>query len=226
MVHFALAGLPGDGLGGTGVAATYYGGLLALCAFCLGACPFSVWLGRWRLRGDIREYGDGNPGAANVFKAGGRRLGSVALALDVGKGVPFVAMAHLAFHLPVPAVMAVALSAILGHAFSPVLRFRGGKAIAVTFGVMLALPQHEILFLFVVFTLLGFLFLRGNAWTVTLASLGTMACLVVMGGWLWEPLFMLCVVVVFVLKHSRELRTLPGLNGRLVGWLQAMRRET
>ncbi|MDY6916736.1 MAG: glycerol-3-phosphate acyltransferase [Chloroflexota bacterium] len=208
------------------MAATYYGGLLAFCAFWLGACPLSVWLGRWCLRRDIREYGDGNPGAANVFRAGGRKLGSAALALDVGKGVPFVAMAHLVFHLPVHAVMVVAVSAVLGHAFSPFLRFRGGKAIAVTFGVMLALPQHEILFLFVLFTLLGFFFLRGNAWTVTLASVGTMASLMVMGGRLWEPLFMLCVAAVFILKHGRELRTLPGVNGRLVGWLQTRKRET
>ncbi len=46
-----------------------YLGLLALGAFWLGACPFSVWIGRWLLHRDVREYGNGNPGAANVFLA-------------------------------------------------------------------------------------------------------------------------------------------------------------
>lgn len=35
--------------------------LLAIVAFGLGACPFSVWIGRWFLGKDIRDYGDGNP---------------------------------------------------------------------------------------------------------------------------------------------------------------------
>ena len=80
------------------------------------ACPFSVWIGRWFLGKDIREYGDGNPGAANVFRAGGRKSGCLALVLDVAKGVPFVALAHSFFNLSEVIVMGMALSAISGHA--------------------------------------------------------------------------------------------------------------
>ena len=97
--------------------------LLANCAFCLGACPFSLWIGRWLLHKDIREYGDGNPGAVNAFLAGGRKIGGLALIMDVGKGIPFVFVAHLVFRLPQPAVAVVGICAIIGHAFSPFLRF-------------------------------------------------------------------------------------------------------
>lgn len=38
----------------------------------VGAMPFSVWLGKLFLRSDIRRYGDGNPGAVNAWRAGGR----------------------------------------------------------------------------------------------------------------------------------------------------------
>ena len=74
--------------------------ILALCAFGLGACPFSLWVGRWFLGRDIRNYGDGNPGAVNVFRAGGRKAGLLAVLLDVAKGVPFVWLAHSFFELP------------------------------------------------------------------------------------------------------------------------------
>ena len=102
--------------------------LLALGAFLLGACPFSVILGRWFLKKDIREYGDGNPGAANVFRAGGHKLGYLAVFLDVVKGVPFVLLAHTVFGFSNLALIPIGLCAILGHAFSPFLKWRGGKA--------------------------------------------------------------------------------------------------
>ena len=43
--------------------------VLSIAAFWLGACPFSVWIGRWFLDKDIRHFGDGNPGCGNVFRA-------------------------------------------------------------------------------------------------------------------------------------------------------------
>ncbi len=134
-----------------------------MSAFWLGACPFSVWIGRWFFGKDIREYGDGNPGAANVFRAGGHKSGYLAVILDIAKGVPFVVLAHSLFGLPEVTVMGVALIAILGSALSPLLRFRGGKSLAITFGVLLALPQHEILVTFAVFMGLGFLFMEVDA---------------------------------------------------------------
>jgi glycerol-3-phosphate acyltransferase PlsY len=159
----------------------FYFALSAVSTFWLGACPFSVWIGRWVLGKDIRDYGDGNPGAANVFRAGGRKSGCLAVILDTAKGVPFIALAHSFFRFPEAAVMAVALSAILGHAFSPLLQLKGGKSVAVTFGVLLALPQHEMLITFAVFMFLGFLFMEIDAWTVMFGSAGSLAYLLASG---------------------------------------------
>ena len=111
--------------------------ILAFAAFCLGACPFAIWIGRWKLGRDIREYGDHNPGAANVFKAGSIKWGFVAAILDIAKGVPFVLLSYLYFHFSEPQIYLVGLCAIAGHAFSPFLRFKGGKATAVTMGVLI-----------------------------------------------------------------------------------------
>ena len=203
-----------------------YSAALIAGAFSLGACPFSVWVGWWLLGRDIRDYGDGNPGAANVFRAGGRKSGCLAVFLDVAKGVPFVVMAHLFFKLPEAAVIIVALSAILGHAFSPLLKFKGGKSVAVTFGVLLALPQHEMLIVFAAFMFLGFLFIESDSWATMLGPSGSLAYMVAFSESPWSLVLMLCIFVIFGIKHFAELQTLPGFNGRLVYWLHSRSRGT
>ncbi len=199
--------------------------LLVICAFWLGACPFSVWVGRWLLGKNIRAYGDGNPGAANVFRAGGRKAGILAVILDMAKGVPFVILAHSLFGLPDPIVMAVGLSAILGHAFSPLLGLRGGKAIGVTLGVLSAIPQHYILAAFIIFMLLGALLIEIDAWAVMLGAIGSLAYLLATKGNSWESLFMLCVLAILAVKHFDELKTIPRFKGRLIRWLHPAKRQ-
>ncbi len=203
-----------------------YSILLAVSAFWLGACPFSLWVGRWFLGKDIRDYGDGNPGGTNVFRAGGRKSFCLAAVLDTTKGVPFVALAHTFFAFPEPIVMIVALSAILGNAFSPLLRLRGGKSIGVTFGVLFALPQHEMLVTFAVFLFLGFLFIAIDAWIVIFGTSGSLTYLIITTGSSWESLFMLCVLAIFAIKHYDELQTVPRPGGRVINWLQSRRRES
>ncbi len=200
-----------------------YSILLTVSAFWLGACPFSLWIGYWFLGKDIRDYGDGNPGAFNVFRAGGRKSGFLAAVLDVTKGVPFIVLANSFFDLPAPAVMAVALSAILGHAFSPLLRLHGGKALAVTFGVLFALPQHEILTVFVIFMVLGFLFIETDAWTVVLGPAGSLTYMVITGARLEQSMFMLSVLIIFVIKQFADLQAVPRPELRLIHWLQSRR---
>jgi glycerol-3-phosphate acyltransferase PlsY len=193
---------------------------LVVLAFWLGACPFSLWIGKWLLGKDIRNYGDGNPGAFNVLRAGGRKAFVLAVILDIGKGVPFVALAHYYFELPMAMVMAVGLSAILGHAFTPILRFDGGKALAVMGGVLLGLPQHDMFIAIVILMLLGFLLIDVDAWRVMFATTATLIYLVVEKGVSLEPLFMLCVIAILAVKHFDDLKTRPRLKGRLITWIQ------
>lgn len=205
----------------------FYSIILAAAAFWLGACPFAVWLGRWRLKKDITRYGDGNPGSANVFNAGGSvGLGLLAVLLDIAKGTPFVLIAHYIIGLPAAMVLAIGFSAILGHAFSPILQFKGGKAVAVTFGVLIAFPQSDILFAFVLFTVLGFLFIKQHSWVTISGPICTFVYLLVSRGVSWELVFMLCVLTLFVMKQRQDLNTLPVFNMNVVNWLQSKRRET
>jgi len=112
--------------------------LAILVSYLMGAIPFSYLIGRLRGGVDIREHGEGNVGARNVFHVIGPGWGALALVLDMGKG----AVAYLAARQIAATQMALLLSgfaAPLGHNFSPVLRFKGGKGVATTGGFLLAM---------------------------------------------------------------------------------------
>jgi glycerol-3-phosphate acyltransferase PlsY len=110
------------------------GFLWFIIAFLCGSVPFSVWVGLLAGK-NIRQYGDGNPGATNAWKAGGAFWGGAAAILDFAKGAIPVLLANYVVGLEGYSLAAVALAPLLGHAYSPFLRFRGGKALAVTFGI-------------------------------------------------------------------------------------------
>ncbi|GGH77683.1 acyl-phosphate glycerol 3-phosphate acyltransferase [Pullulanibacillus pueri] len=117
--------------------------LVILGEFLCGALMFSYWLGLIA-RKNLRMVGDGNPGASNLWKSAGYKYGIVGIVLDFLKGYfPLVLLVESHFvsgYLVIP----TALAPILGHAFSPFLKFRGGKALAVTFGVWCALTKFEV----------------------------------------------------------------------------------
>lgn len=117
--------------------------LWAVVGFFSGSLMFSLWLGRLALGRDIRAVGDGNPGATNVIIAGGAGWGALALLLDVFKGAVPVFLAKFVTGISGPGLVVVALAPVFGHAFSPFLNFRGGKAVAVTFGVWMGLTIWE-----------------------------------------------------------------------------------
>jgi len=180
--------------------------------FVVGSFPFSVWVVRWIAHADVRRSGDGNPGAINAWKAGGWMVGISVLLLDVAKGGIPVALARFIFGIEGWALVLVALSPIVGHAFSPWLRFRGGKGIAATFGVWSALT------FWLVPTTLG-LFIAAimivqtvHAWTVMMAATATLVVLVLLRV---EP----SLIVAFALNlvflawtHRRELLCTPQVR--------------
>jgi glycerol-3-phosphate acyltransferase PlsY len=108
-----------------------------LLGFGAGAIPFGVIVAR-AIGVDIRAHGSGNIGATNVARVIGLGPGLVVLVLDAAKGALPVAIARgHAGDLRI--VLATGAAAILGHCFSPVLGFRGGKGVATAFGVFLVL---------------------------------------------------------------------------------------
>lgn len=107
-----------------------------LAAYLLGAVPFG-WLLAKVLRGvDLRTVGSGNIGATNAMRVLGRPLGLVAFLLDFAKG--WVPVAFLGEGDPVRQVL-LGAAAVCGHVWPVYLRFRGGKAVATSYGALLAI---------------------------------------------------------------------------------------
>jgi len=120
--------------------------------FLAGSLPFSVIVGHLFAKTDIRRYGDGNPGGTNAWKAGGWQVGVPATFLDMAKGY-FPVMLAQHFGVASWSLVPVALAPILGHAFSPFLKFQGGKALAATGGVWIALIGPKALGIYLLVTL-------------------------------------------------------------------------
>lgn len=111
--------------------------LLALGYFS-GSWLASLWVCRLAGVGDPRRAGSGNPGFSNVLRQHGKRLALITLILDAAKGMPAVWLA-VAAGLPAWAQGVVGLAVMLGHSYPCWHRFRGGKAVASAFGVLLVL---------------------------------------------------------------------------------------
>ncbi|HYA26491.1 MAG TPA: glycerol-3-phosphate 1-O-acyltransferase PlsY [Thermodesulfovibrionales bacterium] len=109
--------------------------LIIIGAILLGSIPFGVVVAR--VRGvDLKKVGSGNIGATNVLRTMGKTPALITLAGDVLKGaIPVLAAKYLLDDLTFEGI--VGLCAVLGHNFSLFLRFRGGKGVATSIGVLL-----------------------------------------------------------------------------------------
>ncbi len=186
--------------------------LYTLVGFVLGSIPFSLVLGRLFLGADIRAYGDRNPGAANVVRAGSKSLGIAAVLLDGFKGCIPVALAVYASGVSGWAVLPVTLAPLLGHAFSPFLRGHGGKGISTTFGVWTGLTIWEVpTVLGLASGLFGYL-LGFKGWAVILASATTLLYLIVrQADVVWTTTFAINMAL-FIWKYRGDLRQPPQLR--------------
>ena len=180
---------------------------LTIINYLLGALMFSFWLGKLK-RLDIRNYGDGNPGAINAFKAAGWRIGVVALLLDYLKGFLPVLFFFKTIGITDIRLIPIAIAPVLGHAFSPFLGFLGGKAIAVTFGIWSGLTLWEgPTLLGAIFILLKFIVkIKNEAWGVLIGMAGLLIYII-----LRHPTFELISIfilnfLILVIKHWHELR--------------------
>ncbi|MCP5374037.1 MAG: glycerol-3-phosphate 1-O-acyltransferase PlsY [Hyphomicrobiales bacterium] len=111
--------------------------LAGLLGYLLGSIPFGLVLTRLAGLGDIRAIGSGNIGATNVLRTGNKALAAATLLLDGGKG----AVAALALWAAWGYEFGLlgGLFAVIGHNFPVWLRFKGGKGVATTLGVLLAI---------------------------------------------------------------------------------------
>lgn len=201
-----------------------------LAAYVVGSTPFGVILAR--LHGvDLRKVGSGNVGATNVGRTLGRKWGYLCFCLDVMKGLlPALAVGILlrTQEPPTPprqaAWLATGCAAIAGHVFSLYLRFRGGKGVATSLGVVLGIYPY--------FTWAGLAALAvwvGVTLTSRYVSLGSITAAVVflpifagLNWWrlgaLWPmALFAGAMVALIVVRHRANIRRLLAGQENKIG---------
>src|SRR5580704_2789191 len=104
--------------------------------YLIGSGPFGLIVGRAVGGLDVRDFGSGNMGTANVLRTVGARAGALTFALDVAKGAAAIGLARRWGADPT-AQAAAGLAACVGHSWPVFARFRGGKAVATAFGGLL-----------------------------------------------------------------------------------------
>lgn len=181
-------------------------------AFFCGSLPFSIWVGKVFLGRDIRQFGDGNPGAANVFRSGNKLAGLVALILDISKAAAPVGLAYFNLNVRGAVMFLIAIAPVLGHAFSPFLHFRGGKAIAAALGSWIGLTLWKASLPGVAGALVGIALFAPAGWSVMFAMAWILVALMV---WLPSPLLLLvwaAETLILAWTHRADLR--QGLHLR------------
>ncbi len=119
------------------------GVILGVVAYLLGAMPFGLLVAKSR-GVDIRQHGSGNIGATNVFRVVGKGWGVFTFVLDALKGfVPAYVFPGLACLDPDWGVL-FGILAILGHTFPVFLKFKGGKGVATSAGMLLGVAPEVV----------------------------------------------------------------------------------
>ena len=109
-----------------------------LPAYLLGAVPASYLVARWVAGVDLRQHGSKSLGATNLFRLLGWKAAVPVAVFDVAKGAAPVLVYLAVTREPAWWSLVVGAAAVLGHVFSPFVRFRGGKGVATAAGVFLA----------------------------------------------------------------------------------------
>ena len=189
-----------------------------VCAYFAGSIPFGVVIAK--IKGvDIRKHGSKNIGATNVWRVLGKKLGLACFLLDLLKGALPVLIVGSVAGLVGQSIqqtgttdmllwICVALTSLLGHMYSPWLKFGGGKGVATTFGSMIAL--WPLLTVPVLLAFLAWLITLQTTKTISLASL--VAALVLFGD---------AVATVFMgttLEHAWPILAVTGFIACMVFW--------
>jgi acyl phosphate:glycerol-3-phosphate acyltransferase len=192
--------------------------LMAIGAYLLGGIPFGIVVSRLLGKPDPRTAGSRNVGFTNVLRVSGTPSGLLTLLGDFGKGflIAWLATTYLAHSL---SILAVAFSAVLGHIFSPYLRFQGGKGVATALGVVFGLAPGIGLTLLAIWLNVAVIWRYSSGAAVTAFAALPVVALLAGRDWLFVG-FTLVLTALIVQRHGQNLKRLwqgtePKLGQRM-----------
>lgn len=195
-----------------------------LAAYFIGAIPTAYIFGKILKGIDVREYGSGNVGATNVFRTVGKGPGIAVLVLDFLKGIFAVTvipavLQKVGFDVRTDGsfvILMLGAAAIAGHIWTVFLKFKGGKGVATTAGVMAGLSPVLFLSCFGVWVIIFAIWRY-----VSLASIAAAAALpvfaVLTGQGIGIILFCAVLCMVGVYSHKSNIkRLLQGQEKKII----------
>ena len=192
-----------------------------LAAYILGSIPTAYIFGKVLKGIDIRQHGSGNVGATNVFRVFGKGPAIIVFIIDVLKG--FIAVTIIPYYLRplVPEIsysvyLVLGAAVIAGHIWTCFLRFKGGKGVSTTAGVMAGLSPlvmvGGLLVWIIVFSLWKYVSLASIAAAVSIPVLA-----VVTGQTIEFVIFSACLCMVGVFSHRANIqRLIQGTEKKMV----------
>ncbi len=181
--------------------------LFVLCSYLLGAIPFGWVIVKSIYKQEIRDIGSGNPGATNVWRCFGKWPGMTTLALDIAKGFVPVFLTRRAIPGTDLWPILAGIAAIVGHNWSVFLMGKGGKGVATSAGVFLALLPRECGIALGIFLITLLISKR-----VSISSLTAAAALVLVSFFFPKPFYFHAVVILagtmILVKHIPNLKRL------------------
>jgi glycerol-3-phosphate acyltransferase PlsY len=194
---------------------------LTLLAYLLGSIPFAVIVSRAFALPDPRSYGSGNPGATNVLRTGKKAAAALTLLGDALKGWLAVFLAQRLAEAGTidVTVAAAAVAATLGHMYPVFLRFRGGKGVATTTGVLLALDAWLAAGTIATWLIIAFFFRYSSLAALVAAAFAPFFAFFLygMGRFSWEGAIGVAVIAALIAwRHQSNIRNLiAGTEGRI-----------
>jgi glycerol-3-phosphate acyltransferase PlsY len=192
-------------------------GLVAvLVAILVGGIPFGLIIVRLKSGQDVRKSGSGNIGATNVLRTSGKAAGLITLLLDAAKGLFAVWLADTLTHGDIFWMSATALAALLGHAFSPYLKFKGGKSVATFLGAFGYLTPIPVLIVTLIFILVVAMTRYLSLGSITGAALFPFACFIILHPE-WPVLVAALGAALLILwRHSGNIERIRAGNERIL----------
>lgn len=185
--------------------------LSILTSFLIGSFPTSFLLGKIKKNIDIRNFGSGNVGATNAFRVLGAIPGLATLIVDIGKGLIAVLFVATFFYTKTSSPELITfkifsgLSCICGHDWSIFLKFRGGKGIATSAGVIAGI-NFPVLLIGIGVWLITFLLTRYVSLASIVSSVSIPVATAILGAPIGIVIFTIIISVLIVIRHKSNIK--------------------
>lgn len=193
--------------------------IFGIIAYLLGSIPFALVVGKIGYQIDVREHGSGNMGATNAFRVLGTKAGIIVTLADILKGtiatiIPLIVL--LFIDIEVNRLM-IGIFAVLGHTYPVFAKFKGGKAVATSAGIILGV--NPLLFLAIILTFLLTLYLFKF---VSLASMLTGIVASIISFFMHDTLLFILVLIltIFVIyRHIDNIKRIINKTEPKITWM-------